>query len=186
MKTTTPKKINQRDRIVDSMAKKFANKGSVEHIIHTARKRRFNPMKYVYIFIGMSALSPLLTILIMTGKIAPGLFRPESTVTAEKVPTSVDLMRNDFSVRKIGADQFALYLKDYLIRYDSLPAHYKTTASATSSDTYRELYAIWEQVTLRTRSHLIGILPHLETTWETLGLNRYQGTLNETGQQQSF
>lgn len=181
MKITTPKKTTRRDRVVDSMAKKFANKGNVEHIIHTHRKRRFNPMKYVYLFVGLSVLSPPLTFLLMTGKIMPGVFTPENTATKEKVPTAVDLMRQDFTEKKIGADQFALYLRDYLIHYSTLPSHYKAGASATSSDTYRELNAIWEQVSLRTRTHLIESLPHLDRTWDKLGLNQYKGQSDETG-----
>ena len=175
MKTTTPKKINRRDKVVDSIAKKFANHNNVEQIISTHRKKQIKPIKYVYILIGLSVISTSLTSLVMTGKIAPGLTGGKRNVAATVQLNSVDLLKKDLNEDKIGPDQFALYLKDYLIRYDSLPDHYKTSSSTTtSSDIYRALYAIWPQVNLRTRALVIKALPRLEKTWNKLEINQQQ------------
>ena len=163
MKLTTPKSIQRRDRLVDSMAKKLADGGSVEKTIIIHRKRRIKTMKYVYIAIALSVISTSFTYLVMTGRLFPGLV---NTYTSEAVlpeKSALDLLNDDLEMRKIGPDQYALYLRDFLIRYDSLPNVYKSPGSLITSDQiYRALFTIWPQVSLRTRASLVKEIPHLE------------------------
>ncbi|MBN1760769.1 MAG: hypothetical protein JW863_20740, partial [Chitinispirillaceae bacterium] len=72
-------------------------------------------------------------------------------------------------------DEYALYLKDYLIRYDSLPAVYKTERSTTpNTEIFRSLFDIWPQVSLRTRAVMLTSMPFLEDKWEAMNLEREQ------------
>lgn len=174
MKTSTPKKVSRREKVVDSMAKKFADSGSVTHIITSHRKRRFKPAVYIYILIGLSVVSTGLTTLIMTGNIAPELTgRSAGQTTGIALTNSIDLLRDDLIQKKIGPDDYVLFLKDYLIRYDSLPEAYKTNrSSTTNSEIYRALFDIWPQVSLRTRANILKIMPYLEKKWEAMQLER--------------
>jgi hypothetical protein len=173
MKTSTPKKISRREKVVDSMAKKFADSSSVTHIITTHRKRRIKPAIYIYVLIGLSVITTGFTTLLMTGRISPALINKAVLISAAPVKNSIDLLRDDLIRKKIGPDDYVLYLKDYLIRYDSLPDIYKTArASTASSEIYRALFDIWPQVSLRTRATMLTMMPHLETTWEAMQLER--------------
>ena len=177
MKTSTPKKINRREKIVDSMAKKFADSGSMTHIITTHRKRKFKPAVYIYILIGLAVVSTGLTTLIMTGRIAPGRTIRGATRLEDSAPikNSIDLLRDDLAAKKISVDDYVLYLKDYLIRYDSLPAGYKTSrSSTTNTEIFRALFDIWPQVSLRTRAVMLKSMPFLEAKWEALKFEREQ------------
>ncbi|MBN1575675.1 MAG: hypothetical protein JW913_03935 [Chitinispirillaceae bacterium] len=167
MKTTTPKSIQRRDRLVDSMAKKLADGVNVEKAITTHRRRRIKPMKYVYIAIALSVVSTSLTWLIMTGKVAPGLVNRKAEAPVEPVKNSLDLLNEDLAAKKINPDQYALQLRNCLNCYDSLPACYQTPRAGTTSDElFRALYGIWPQVSLRTRAHLLKMMPYLERKWE--------------------
>ena len=71
MKTTIPKKITSRDKVVDTMAKKFANTDTVEARIIASRKRRREKPIYLYILIGVGVVTTLFSTLISTGVISP-------------------------------------------------------------------------------------------------------------------
>jgi hypothetical protein len=174
MKTSTPKKINRRDNVVDTMAKKFANSGSVTHIITTHRKRRFKPAVYLQILIGLSVISTAFTTLVMTGKIQPvGIGPSARNATATPIVNTIDLLREDLAKKEIGIDDYALYMKDYLVHYSALPDKYKTKRSTTGSgELFRELYTVWPQVSLRTRSVILQAMPFLEARWEAMHLER--------------
>ncbi|MBN1759436.1 MAG: hypothetical protein JW863_14000, partial [Chitinispirillaceae bacterium] len=106
MKTSTPKKISRREKVVDSMAKKFADSGSVTNIITTHRKRQIKPAVYIYILIGLSVVSVGFTTLIMTGKVSPGRTIRGATRLNDAAPikNSIDLLRDDLIAKKISAD----------------------------------------------------------------------------------
>ncbi len=176
MKTSTPKKVSKRTKVVDSMAKKFADSGSVTTIITAHRKRQMKPAVYIYILIGLSVVSTGVTTLIMTGKISvPGSSRRTAAAITESEPvaSTITLLQNDLAEKEINADEYVLYLKDYLIRYDSLPGIYKSPrSSTTSTEIYRALFDIWPQVSLRTRATLLKVLPFLEDKWRSMQLER--------------
>jgi hypothetical protein len=172
MKSTTPKKISRRDKLVDSMAKKLADGGGVEKVITIHRRRRIKTMRYVYITIALSVVSTSITYLVMTGTIAPGLIGPAAETLVAPVKSPIDLLKEDLAAKEIGPDHYALYLKDYLIHYGALPDRYKVTeCGTTSTEIYRALYDIWPQVSLRTRSNLLKMLPPLEQQMEK---NRFE------------
>ena len=155
------------------MAKKFADSGSVTSIITTHRKRQFKPATYIYILIGLSVVTTGLTTLIMTGNISPALIGKAAQAPVVPQKNSIDLLRDDLNLNKIGPDDFALYLKDYLIRYDSLPDTYKTArSSTTNTEIYQALFDIWPQVSLRTRANMLTMMPYLEKQWEAMQLER--------------
>ena len=176
MKTSLPKKVSKRTKVVDSMAKKFADSSSVTTIITAHRKRQVKPAVYIYILIGLSVVSTGVTTLIMTGKIStPGSSRRSATALADSAPvkSSLALLQNDLEEKKISPDEYVLYLKDYLIRYDSLPEIYKSTqSSTTSTEVYQALFAIWPQVALRTRATMLKAMPFLEDKWRAMQLER--------------
>lgn len=173
MKTTIPKAISRRDKLVDSMTNKLANGSNVKKVISTHRKRRIETMKYVYIAIALSVVSTGMTYLVMTGKVAPGLTGANETIVAAPVKTTLDLLNDDLSMEKIRADQYALYLRDYLIRYDSLPDVYKSPFSGlTSGEAYRALYMIWPKLSLRTRSDLLKSMPFLTGKWKQFAVEQ--------------
>ena len=172
MKTTTPKKISRRDNVVDSMARKFADSGTVSNIITTHRKQRIKPAVYVYILVGLSVISTAFTALVMTEKIPSGLIGGNKQ-QGKVVPVinTVDLLRADLAKKEIGIDDYALYIKDYLVHYGSLPDRYKTERSSTNSnELFRELYTVWPEVSLRSRAVILNDMPFLEARWEALQL----------------
>jgi hypothetical protein len=168
-KITTRQSIERRDRFVDSMAKKLANAGGVEKVITTYRRRRIEPMKYVYIAIAVSALSTTFTYLVMTGRVAPGLMENETAAPVAPVKSMLDLLNDDLAAKSVGPDQYALYLRDFLIRYDSLPERYKPSGSGlTSEQVYAAMYAVWPRVSLRTRGDLLKTIPFLAERWDRM------------------
>jgi hypothetical protein len=174
MNTTIPKKISRRDKLVDSMAKKLADGNGVAKVITTHRKRRLQTMKYVYIALALSVVSTTITYFVMTGKIAPGLTGANEVVVAVPEKTSLDLLNDDLTAKKIGPDQYALFIRDYLIRYDSLPAVYQVPFSGlTSGEVYRALYNIWPKLSLRTRSDLLREMPFLANKWEKFAVEQH-------------
>jgi hypothetical protein len=123
----------------------------------------------------MAAISTVFTTLIMTGKIAPGILNPEQGAPAAPIKSTLDLLNDDFTEQKISADQYALFIKDYLIRYDSLPAHYKTSRiTINSTEMYAALLTMWPRVNLRTRSDILKIMPFLEQKWQSLNIQAEQ------------
>lgn len=158
------------------MAKKFADSSSVTNIITAHRKRQVKPAVYIYILIGLSVVSTSVTTLIMTGKISvPGTSRRSAAAVtdSEPVKSSIALLRSDLGEKKISPDDYVLYLKDYLIRYDSLPGIYKSARSSTTgTEVYQALFDIWPQVTLRTRATMLKTMPFLEDKWSDLQLER--------------
>lgn len=173
MKTTTPKKISRRDNVVDSMARKFADR-SVATIITTHRKRQFKPAPYIYILIALSVISTVFTFLVMTEKIPSGFIGKGAQQTeAVTVTNTIDLLREDLAKKEIGIDEYALYIKDFLVHYSTLPDKYKTARSSTSSsELFRELFTVWSQVSLRSRAVILNDMPFLEARWEALQLER--------------
>ncbi len=170
MKSPAPRAPTRREKIVDSMARKFADSGSVEQIIVRHRKSRIRPAFFIYILIGLSVISTGITTLVMTGKIDPGL--PGREIGGE-IPkkNSLDLLREDLESRRISPDQYALYITDYLIHFGSFPDRYKTgRISVTSGEMFRALHAVWPKVSLHTRSSIFSMIPHLESRWSKDGL----------------
>ncbi|HON11309.1 MAG TPA: hypothetical protein PLE24_10615 [Chitinispirillaceae bacterium] len=73
-------------------------------------------------------------------------------------------LRNDFRQNLISPDQFAIYLQDLLIRYDSLPEYYKTRRPVISVDqVYNELTQVWSLLNLHVRSSILEALPDFRT-----------------------
>ena len=157
------------------MAQKFANRGNVSQIITAHRKRQLRPATYIYILIGTSIISTAFTTLIVTGKIDTGFITRNTMVSSAPIKNTIDFLNEDFAGKRISADEYALFIKDYLIRYDSLPARYKAERiTLTSEQVYHTLHDIWPQVSLRTRSRLLVTMPYLETQWKNIGIDLKQ------------
>jgi hypothetical protein len=171
MKTTTPKKISRRDKVVDSMAKKFANAENVEQKIIAIRKRRIKKAPLLYVAIGVTVVSLLLSTLATIGFIEPPAV-VNNDVPIKPKKTIIDLLSKDLAERKLTPDQYAVYLIDYLIHYSSLPEVYRSEDLSTVPNrvTYKALYDIWPKVNLRTRANLLEEMPLLEKKWRELGL----------------
>jgi hypothetical protein len=164
MKTSTENPISRRQKVVDSMAKKFADHGSVEQIIIRHRKKLLRSSKTLYIIIAATVVSMILTGLFTVGIIQPPVQTKENGPVVMKVRNSLDILLEDLDAKKISPDEFVLYCKDYLIRYDSLPDRYKTPFSITSSsEVYGVIVDVWPKLSLRTRQVMLKNLPRIET-----------------------
>jgi len=164
MNSAPPPPPSRRQRVVDSMAKKFADRGSVEQIIIRHRKRGLRSGKTLFIIIAATVISLVVTGLFTVGIVEPPQVLKSAPEPAVVVHNSLDILKADLAAAVINPDQFALYCKDYLNRYDSLPSKYQTPFSTTTSEeVYDAIADVWVTLQLRTRQRLLADLPTIET-----------------------
>lgn len=167
MRTSTPKKYSHRDAIVDTMTRKLASSGSVEQIITAHRRERTRPVKYLYMGAALAAMAALLIYQAFTGQAREDLIEQTAALAAPPPKSTLELMKEDLLQNRFGPDQYAHYLKDYLVRYDSLPAPYKSARhNITSDEIYTALLEIWPQTSPGTRSELLKKIPRLKQKLE--------------------
>lgn len=164
-KVITPETIKQRQKIADKMVKKLADGKAIEESIITFRKRHLNPITYLYILIGTSILSLLITISVTTGKVSlPGLTKEINPPPLPPEKSTLELLNEDLANEKISPDFYAVYIVKYLTQYDSLPEQYKTKRITLTSDNYyMALSEIWTKLSMRTRQNLLKNVPYLES-----------------------
>lgn len=158
----TIKKNMTREQVVASMAKKLSQ-GSSTNIIAAQKKKGAKPLVYLYIFIGLLIVSTTITGIIVTGSTSHKLLHPTAPKLAVVFSSPLDLITAAHREEKISTDQCALYLKDILIRYDSLPPEFKPDhAVIADTSVYKTLVTLWPHISLRTRSNIITRLPKLK------------------------
>ncbi|HLV31841.1 MAG TPA: hypothetical protein VKY57_09755 [Chitinispirillaceae bacterium] len=157
MKRNTSKNMS-REQIIASMAKKLAENSSSEIII----KKKLSDKSIYFI-----AAAVLLAIVSIGTAIS---FNNKSTVQQSQEPEKVSRIDNPVAKLKnacddklINENQYAIYLKDLLIRYDSLPEKYKVTSPVISDiEVFDELSAIWPDLSYNIRLELINAIPDVE------------------------
>lgn len=146
------------------MAKKFADRGSVEQIIIRHRKRGLRSRKVLFFIVAAMVVTMALTALFTAGVLEPPSMLTGAGEPVVEVHNSLDILKADLAAEVISSDLFVLYCKDYLNRYDSLPAKYQTDFSTTTSEeVYTAIADVWATVSLRTRQLLLQELPAIET-----------------------
>ena len=149
-----------RDRVVASMSKKLANTKGVNA---ANRSRKIRTTLIINALIG-SALVLLICILFTNKKTAAVNQNVRSSNDSTLSDSPLSRLRNDFRQNLISPDQFAIYLQDLLIRYDSLPEYYKTRRPVISVDqVYNELTQVWPLLNLRVRSSILEALPDFKS-----------------------
>jgi hypothetical protein len=139
------------------MAKKLAENSSSEIII----KKKLSD-KYIY-FISVAVLLAIVSITAIS-------FNNKSTVQLNQEPERVSRidnpvakLKNAYDDKVINENQYAIYLKDLLIRYDSLPEKYKVTSPVISDkEVFNELSAIWPDLSYNIRLELVNAVPDVE------------------------
>ncbi len=175
MKLTTPKAIQAREKFIDSMAKKLADGGSVEKTIILHRRRHIRTANYIYLAVALSVISTGITYLLMTGRIGAGLTGNDSGLQTTFAKNTIDLLNDDLASGKISTDQYAIYLMNFLIRYDSLPDIYKPGKTFVTSDqVYRALFAVWPKISPQIRTFIMKEMPFLERKWEIYKVEQHQ------------
>lgn len=162
MKTKTPKKIDRRQVIVDAMAKKFADHNSVEQVIFRHRKKALRSVKILAVIIACTIASIVVTGLFSLKVIDTPKFLVREQAATIQIRNPIDLLKADLASGTINGDVFALYCRDFLIRYDSLPNKYQTQISTATSDEYfQAILEVWPTLSLRTRQCLMEEMPQI-------------------------
>lgn len=155
-----PKRTERRDKFITSMAQKLAKGNGVEMI--AAAKRRKKRKKLTYIIGGVIAfiISGLIIYFHMPKQVK---FDPEVYKQNQLQRYPINKLSTDYQESKFSTDQYALYLKDFLINYKSLPQEYKIDDPfIEASAVYDSLIAVWPEISLSTRLKLQKLLPDLE------------------------
>lgn len=150
-----------RDQVVASMARKLADSGNGDFVV-TSQKPS---LKKVFVILSI--------ILLVFASLTGVFFTRTSSATLSGKSQKTEVMvqnnplhklREAFRDQRISADQYALYLEDLLIRYDSLPQQYKVSRPMVKGDeVFHEYRDIWPKLSLRTRAKLVKDLPNLES-----------------------
>lgn len=155
-----PKRTERRDKFIITMAQKLAKGNGVEMI--GAAKRRKKRKKLTYVIGGTVAfiISGLIIYFHMPKQIK---FDPESYKQNQLHRNPVNRLSADYQDEKISTDQYALYLKDILIDYKSLPQEYKIDIPyIEASAVYDSIITVWSSISLPNRLKLQKYLPDLE------------------------
>jgi hypothetical protein len=153
------KRREERDRLVRSMAGKLATGNGIE-LIAAARRKKRSPLLYivgsiVFVSIGMVLFFHT------PEKIKINL---NSNNSAIKKVNMIQLMHKDLDESKISVNQYAFYLRDILVRYDSLPQNYRTDSpDVQAQDIYDSLCATWSKLSNNSKGQLLQELPKLES-----------------------
>jgi hypothetical protein len=175
MDDKTRKKI-AKDKVVSSMAKKLADVAVVSEIEKSKKKRNRKPVLWYLVSILFTIVATVFCYLaiLSTEKIHLKQFKEGVYALQEKKP--INKLKAELNEQLISPDQFARYCKDLLIRFDSLPAKYKSEIPFVSSEeVYREIAQVWYQLRPQTRQELTKMLPQLsvkvEHYMDSLGLH---------------
>jgi hypothetical protein len=160
----------ERERLVRSMAGKLATGNGIEVIAVSRRKKIVR--KYIYISIPV-----VLFIIIGVFLFIKSSGTTEITFKSEqKVTQRIDLLQllhQDLENKKITVNQYAFYLRDILIRYDSLPLEYRPARPAVvTEDIYDSLCAVWPKIDQKSRAQLFKELPKIDTYLKEFQYNR--------------
>jgi hypothetical protein len=162
------KSVSKKDQIINSMAKKLADVSAVDDL-ERIKKKRVKKTNRVYIIAVMIFVCLSVTV-----------YTIEKTRREEKLQqvTMVSLVNQDSPLKRltdalkdesVTVDQYAMFLSDLLIRYDSIPERFKTDRPVIlNEEVYRSLMGVWMQLQHQTRNKLAKNLPALRPRIEKL------------------
>jgi hypothetical protein len=163
-----------KDKVVSSMAKKLANENTAADIEKIKRKRKRKPI------IGYFAA--VLFTVVMTVSFYFAILSTDKVQEKQRVAVQQALQDNPLSRLRtalandiITADQFAFYCRDILVRYDSLPAQYKTDKVILSRENvYASIISVWFNLYPKTKialtRELEGLKEAVENHMDSLGV----------------
>ncbi len=157
---------NNKDVVVASMAKKLADLSTTETLGKNKKKKL--KRSYLIYIVTFSVFIVLSIVPIMISQSKENSSETERSVS-EKMNSPLVLLADAFKNDSISVDQYAFYLKDLLIRYDSLPVKYRTDYPViTTSDIYLSIVKVWMKLGNNTRISLINDLPDLNPQIERM------------------
>jgi hypothetical protein len=148
-----------REEVVASMASKLAV-GDGGPKVYKSKKKLSS--KNIYILISAVVFLSGMTWLYMSQNDPPKESQVRGLNNASFIYKQNPLtkLKAAFHEDKISADYFALYLKDVLVRYDSIPNEFKVSRPVVKqNDVYRELSGVWTQLSPVVRSTITTELP---------------------------
>ncbi len=163
-----------KDKVVSSMAKKLANENTAADIEKIKKKRKRKPI--------IGYVAAVLFTIIVTVSFYFAILSTEKVQEEQRVAAYKELQDNPLSRLRtalandiITADQFAFYCRDLLVRYDSLPAQYKTEKVILSrKDIYAAIVSVWFNLYPKTKialtSELVGLKEAVEDHMDSLGV----------------
>lgn len=155
------KRSQERERLVKAMAVKLATGKGIEVIASSRRKKRTRAIMYISIPVVLFFIAGIVVFVKSPGTTAITI-KSDRPVT-QKI-NLLQLLYQDLEERKITVNQYAFYLRDILIRYDSLPPHYRPDRpSVATMDIYDSLCAVWPKIDLKNRAQLLKELPKIDT-----------------------
>jgi hypothetical protein len=149
-----------KDKVLESMAKKLAVDSTEIFKKPPPVKKRY---KIIY-SIGIGCIIVLVTYILFCNKPNdPHIYTINDILVTQLKDNPLTRLKDDFNKNAITAEQYAFYLRDILIRYDSLPVKYRLDRPLIrSQDVYRALADIWLLLNLRARRQLTKELPQLD------------------------
>lgn len=147
-----------REQIIASMAKKLAENSSSEIIV----KKKLSD-KYIYFIVAAVLLAGLSIGIAISFNNKGTIEENEESEKVSRIDNPVVKLKNAYDDKMINENQYAIYLKDLLIRYDSLPEKYKVISPVVSDkEVFDELSAIWPDLSNNIRLELTNAIPDVE------------------------
>jgi uncharacterized integral membrane protein len=154
------KRREEREQLVRSMARKLATGNGIE-IIAAARKRKRSRI----VIYTTSGILLFLIVAVILYLITPDqvTFNLDFNKSEKPEINLLQLLSKDLTEKKITFNQYVFYLRDILVRYDSLPKQYRPAMpDVKTQSVYDSLCAVWKKVDLQKRQQLLKELPKLE------------------------
>lgn len=150
MKRSISRKMS-REEVIASMANKLAE-GSVVKEKNTFRR------KILLINLAVIFLSGMMVLFVSHSISKKTLQQKQNSSllpTTNIMQDPLLKLKHAFEDEAIGADEYALYMAYLLVRYDSVPANFRTLRpKVISEEVYAELDRMWERVSLRMRQKI--------------------------------
>ncbi len=151
----------ERERLVKAMAVKLATGNGIEVIASSRRKKRARTLIYLSIPVVLFIIAAIVIIVKSPGTAA--ITVKSNHHSAPKI-NLLQLLHQDLEEKKITVNQYAFYLRDILIRFDSLPMQYRPERPAIiTEDIFDSLCAVWPKIDLKNRAQLMKDFPKMNT-----------------------
>ena len=155
------KAVSKKDLIVTSMAKKLADV-SVGGNLDRKKKRSNKKRNRMYMIAGMVFVCLSVTVYTIEKSRRDLKVQLVTVAALANNDSPLNRLADALKSNSISVDQYALFLSDLLVRYDSLPQKFKTDRPVIlNEDVYKSLMGVWMQLSLPNRNKLISILPAL-------------------------
>lgn len=158
---------SKKDIIIASMAKKLADMSTVDDL--TRKKNRGKKIKRIHIIAVMVLLCLSVIIYTIEKSRREQKLQHISVASLVNHDNPLNRLTNALNDESVTVDQYAMFLNDLLIRYDSLPEKFKTDHPVIlNEDVYRSLMGVWMKLNNQTRNKLVKNFPTLKPRIERL------------------